>query len=66
MKGLARILTFLSTGFSIMARVCLRGTPALPLTMFKLPAGATTPFWALVGAVGAALYDVERSLALLV
>jgi acetyl esterase/lipase len=60
LKGLARFLTFLSTGSSILARTCLRGTRAPYLVMLKLLAAATAPFWALVGAIGAALGLVER------
>lgn len=60
MKALARILSFFSLGLGILNRTCVRGTPAVLLTLLKLPAGALSPLLALVGAVGAALGLVKR------
>ena len=60
MKFIARILSFFSLVLSALSRVCLRGTPAVLLSLLKLPSGALTPVLALAGAVGAALGLVER------
>jgi len=60
MKALARILSFASLVLAALARICLRGTPAVPLLILKLPAGALSPLLALAGALGAALGLARR------